>query len=197
MGGSVAFWLLSGEFVLEITYQAAESCSWDYYVTCPLGQPGLAEKASPVASPSKARSPLPANQPSQLWPATSNQQASVPAGPHAATCPGGTETVCTSPVHRRCFLDIYLLQSVAPWGGTAWGAREAKAGPQEWRVPLPTGMRAPRGQTPPVSTTNFSNVPLHQQSDREWAASPSSVSVTSPVRGDRSSNLITKGGCEH
>lgn len=84
-----------------------------------------------------------------------------------------------------------------PGEGQLGGRRGKGRTSGKWRVPPPTGVRAPRGQTPPVSTTNFSNAPLHQQSDLEWAASPSSVSVTSPGRGDRDSNLTTKGGCEH
>lgn len=76
----------------------------------PLGEPKLAEKASHVASLSKARSPLPAHQLCQLWPITSTQGALTSSGLNcsyfARWC---GKHRCTCLAHRRCFINIGLL----------------------------------------------------------------------------------------
>lgn len=67
----MGLWLGPEALCLRSRTKLQENCSCGCHGTCPLGQPGPAEKASHVASPSKARSPFPAKQLCQLWPATS------------------------------------------------------------------------------------------------------------------------------
>lgn len=130
MGGRVVFWLLSGEFVLKLTYQVARELPPWLLCDPSSGTARTGGKASHVASPPKARSPRPAHQPSRLWPTKSNRPASTSSAPNCSYFPSGTGTVGTS----------WPTEHLGPAGVPAWGgSQRGKGGTSEkWHVPART-----------------------------------------------------------
>lgn len=194
-GGRMGLWLGPEALCLRSRTKLQENCSCGCHGTCPLGQPGPAEKASHVASPSKARSPLPAKQLCQLWPATSTRRASISPG-HNDTCfaKSSGESACTCLANGRCFIDVLSPFSptwrVARWGRASGRGIGAKTGPQKSGT-VPCFQE----ETTAAHVTSLGKAPTYEWSNLGRVASPSSVSASSPVGGDRVST--TKGGCEH
>lgn len=132
MGGRVAGWLLSGDFVLEITYQAArELLLW---LRCDLSSgTGGKNKSCGITIQGQASSPCEPPAPAWtshveptslgfLW--TQLQLLFQVVRETCAPVPGRRKTL-----HQ--YLSVCPLRAAARWGGTAWRAPAAKARPRE------------------------------------------------------------------